>query len=92
MTAASSSECGDWRYNCLSMWMAGFGAKRGFSLGRPDDDCSNVTANPVHMHDLQATILRCLGVDHRQLRYKYQGRVFRRTDVSGEAACAYRYT
>src|SRR5579864_671318 len=69
---------------CFSMWMAGGGVKRGFSLGETDDYCYNAIANPVHVHDLQATILRCLGVDHQKLTYKYQGRAFRLTDVYGE--------
>jgi len=69
---------------CFTMWMAGGGMKRGFSYGETDDYCYNVVSNPVHVHDLQATILRCLGVDHLRLTYKYQGRHFRLTDVSGE--------
>ncbi len=64
--------------------MAGGGVKRGFTFGETDDYCYNVVANPVHVHDLQATILRCLGVDHLKLTYKYQGRHFRLTDVHGE--------
>ena len=68
---------------CFTMWLAGGGVKRGFSFGESDDYCYNVVANPVHVHDLQATILRCLGVDHLKLTYKYQGRHFRLTDVSG---------
>jgi hypothetical protein len=69
---------------CFTMWLAGGGIKRGFSYGETDDYCYNVAANPVHVHDLQATILRCLGVDHLKLTYKYQGRHFRLTDVHGE--------
>ncbi|HKE30033.1 MAG TPA: DUF1501 domain-containing protein [Bryobacteraceae bacterium] len=68
---------------CFTMWLAGGGVKRGFSFGESDDYCYNVAANPVHVHDLQATILRCLGVDHLKLTYMYQGRHFRLTDVSG---------
>ena len=66
------------------MWMAGGGIKRGLSYGETDDYCYNVAEDPVHVHDLQATILRCLGVDHSQLTYKFQGRHFRLTDVHGE--------
>jgi hypothetical protein len=69
---------------CFTMWMAGGGVKKGFSFGETDDYCYNVVANPVHVHDLQATILRLLGVDHLRLTYKYQGRHFRLTDVHGE--------
>jgi hypothetical protein len=69
---------------CFTMWMAGGGMKKGFSFGETDDYCYNVVSNPVHVHDLQATILRCLGVDHLKLTYKYQGRHFRLTDVHGE--------
>jgi uncharacterized protein (DUF1501 family) len=68
---------------CFTMWLAGGGVKRGLSYGQSDDYCYNVVANPVHVHDLQATILRCLGVDHLKLTYKYQGRHFRLTDVGG---------
>jgi Protein of unknown function (DUF1501) len=68
---------------CFTMWLAGGGVKRGFSFGETDDYCYNVAANPVHVHDLQATILRCLGVDHLKLTYKFQGRHFRLTDVQG---------
>jgi Protein of unknown function (DUF1501) len=69
---------------CFTMWMAGGGIKRGFSFGETDDYCYNVVSKPVHVHDLQATILRCLGVDHLRLTYKFQGRHFRLTDVHGE--------
>jgi len=69
---------------CFTMWLAGGGIKHGLSFGETDDYCYNVVANPVHVHDLQATILRCLGVDHKKLTYKYQGRHFRLTDVAGE--------
>jgi hypothetical protein len=69
---------------CFTMWMAGGGIKPGISYGETDDYCYNITKDPVHVHDLQATILRCLGIDHTKLTYKYQGRHFRLTDVSGE--------
>lgn len=69
---------------CFTMWLAGGGVKRGFSYGETDDYCYNVVSNPVHIHDLQATILYCLGIDHLKLTYKYQGRHFRLTDVHGE--------
>ncbi|PYT27269.1 MAG: sulfatase [Acidobacteria bacterium] len=69
---------------CFTMWMAGGGIKRGITLGETDDYCYNTVSDPVHIHDLQATILNCLGVDHQRLTYKFQGRHFRLTDVSGE--------
>src|SRR3954463_11327880 len=69
---------------CFTMWMAGGGFKGGYSYGETDDYCYNVSERPVHVHDLQATILHCLGVDHLRLTYKYQGRHFRLTDVHGE--------
>jgi hypothetical protein len=66
------------------MWMAGGGIKPGITLGKTDDYCYNILEDPVHIHDLQATILHCLGVDHTKLTYKFQGRYFRLTDVSGD--------
>ena len=54
------------------------------SLGETDDFSYNITADPVHVHDLQATILHLLGIDHKRLTYKFQGRYFRLTDVHGE--------
>jgi hypothetical protein len=68
---------------CFTVWMAGGGIKPGMTFGETDDYCYNVTRNPVHVHDLQATILHCLGIDHTRLTYKFQGRHFRLTDVSG---------
>jgi hypothetical protein len=69
---------------CYTIWMAGGGVKRGFSLGATDDYSYNITEDPVHVHDLNATILHLLGIDHTKLTYKYQGRYFRLTDVHGE--------
>ena len=68
---------------CFSMWMAGGGIKPGLSLGETDDFSYNIVADPVHVHDIQATVLRCLGIDHKRLTYKFQGRDFRLTDVAG---------
>lgn len=70
--------------NCFTMWLAGGGLKRGFTLGESDEFGFNVTADPVHVHDLQATILHLLGFDHTRLTYRFQGRDFRLTDVHGE--------
>jgi hypothetical protein len=68
---------------CFTIWMAGAGIKPGFSLGQTDDYSYNVVEDPVHIHDLNATILHCLGIDHTRLTFKYQGRNFRLTDVHG---------
>lgn len=68
---------------CFTIWMAGGGVKPGITYGETDDYCYNVTRDPVHVHDLQATILHCLGIDHTRLTYKFQGRHFRLTDVHG---------
>jgi uncharacterized protein (DUF1501 family) len=69
---------------CFTMWMGGGGMKPGVTYGATDDYGYNITENPVHVHDLQATILHCLGIDHLRLTYKFQGREFRLTDVGGE--------
>jgi uncharacterized protein (DUF1501 family) len=68
---------------CFALWMAGGGVKGGQTIGETDDYCYNITQDPVHIHDLNATILRQLGVNHERLTYKYQGRDFRLTDVEG---------
>ena len=68
---------------CFTIWMAGGGTKPGTSFGKTDDYCYNIVENPIHIHDLQATILHLLGVDHECLTFKYQGRQFRLTDVHG---------
>ncbi len=68
---------------CFTMWMAGAGVKPGISYGETDDFSYNITQNPVHVHDFQATMLHLLGVDHERLTYKLQGRRFRLTDVHG---------
>ena len=67
----------------FTIWMAGSGIKAGMSYGATDDLGFHVVENPVHIHDLQATILHCLGFDHERLTYTYQGRQFRLTDVHG---------
>ncbi len=68
---------------CFAIWMAGGGIQRGLSIGKTDDYSYNNLEDPVHVHDLQATILHCLGIDHLRLTYKFQGRDFRLTDVGG---------
>jgi len=67
----------------FTIWMAGGGIKAGMTHGATDDFSYDVTENPVHVHDLHATILHQLGIDHEQLTYKFQGRYFRLTDVHG---------
>ncbi|MSU34898.1 MAG: DUF1501 domain-containing protein [Pedosphaera sp.] len=69
---------------CFSIWMAGGGIKRGISFGETDDYSYNVIRDPVHVHDLQATLLHCLGIDHQRLTFKHQGRHYRLTDVHGQ--------
>ena len=66
-----------------SMWMAGGGIPAGKVVGKTDDLCFHITEDPVHVHDLQATILNRLGMDHTRLTYRYMGRDFRLTDVEG---------
>ena len=68
---------------CFTVWLAGAGIRPGFSYGKTDDFSYNVVENPVHVHDLNATILHCLGLDHTQLTFKFQGRQHRLTDVEG---------
>ncbi len=72
----------------FSLWMAGGGIKRGIVHGATDDFGFNVVENPVHIHDLQATILHCLGVDHERLTFRFQGRQYRLTDVHGKVVKA----
>ncbi|MDA7527552.1 DUF1501 domain-containing protein [bacterium] len=66
-----------------SMWFAGGGVKSGISLGKTDELGFSVVDDPVHVHDVQATILHLLGIDHERLTFQYQGRPFRLTDVHG---------
>jgi hypothetical protein len=68
---------------CFTIWLAGGGIKPGMSFGETDDYCYNITQDPVHVHDLHATLLHCLGIDHRRLTFRYQGRNHRLTDVAG---------
>jgi hypothetical protein len=69
-----------------TMWMAGGGVKGGFSYGSTDDYGYKAVENPVHVHDLHATVLALLGLDHEKLTYRYAGRDFRLTDVHGQVA------
>jgi arylsulfatase A-like enzyme len=67
----------------FSMWMAGGGIKGGISHGSTDELGYAAVENPVHVHDLHATILHLLGIEHAKLTYRFQGRDFRLTDVAG---------
>jgi hypothetical protein len=69
---------------CFTVLMAGAGIRAGLTHGETDEYCYNIVRDPVHVHDLNATILHLLGVDHKQLTFKYQGRDFRLTDIHGE--------
>ncbi len=69
---------------CFTMWMAGGGIRAGLQYGETDEFCYNITRDPVHVHDLNATILHQLGLDHERLTYRFQGRDYRLTDVHGK--------
>ena len=69
---------------CFTAWLAGGGIKPGMSLGTTDDFSYNISERPVHVHDLHATILHTLGIDHTRLTFKFQGRYYRLTDVHGK--------
>lgn len=68
---------------CFSLWLAGGGIRPGMTFGETDDYSYNIVRNPVHVHDLHATLLHCLGIDHTKLTFKFQGRQHRLTDVHG---------
>jgi arylsulfatase A-like enzyme len=68
---------------CFTVLMTGAGVRRGFTLGATDDFCYNITQDPVHVHDLNATILHLMGVEHTRLTFRSQGRDFRLTDIHG---------
>ncbi len=74
----------DHHKDAFTIWMAGGGIKPGITYGQTDDFGYNIVDKPVHVHDLNATVLHLLGLDHEKLTYKYQGREFRLTDVHGE--------
>ncbi|MBL9121139.1 MAG: DUF1501 domain-containing protein [Phycisphaerae bacterium] len=69
---------------CFTIWLAGGGIKPGVCYGSTDDYSYNITENPVTVHDLHATMLHLLGIDHKGLTYRHQGRDFRLTDIAGE--------
>jgi arylsulfatase A-like enzyme len=69
---------------CFTIWMAGGGVRAGVSHGQTDDFSYNIVEDPVLVHDLHATLLHLMGIDHRRLTFKFQGRYYRLTDVHGE--------
>ena len=68
---------------CYSVWLAGGGMRGGMTFGETDDYCYNIVSDPVHLHDLNATILHSLGLNHERLTYRHQGRDYRLTDIHG---------
>jgi arylsulfatase A-like enzyme len=70
--------------NAFTFWMAGGGVKPGMTYGQTDDIGYHIVNNPVHVHDFHATMLYLLGIDHERFTYRFQGRDFRLTDVSGK--------
>ena len=83
-TLAPTNYGRDHQGRCFSMWMAGGGAKGGTVYGETDDFGYNITKNPVHLHDWNATILHLMGINHKRLTFRQQGRDFRLTDIAGE--------
>lgn len=87
-TANVASFGRDHHMKCFSMWLAGGGIRAGQTVGESDDLGYNVAKDPIHVHDLHATLLHCLGLDHTELTYQSQGRDFRLTDVAGKVTSA----
>jgi hypothetical protein len=73
----------DHHKDAYTIWLTGGGIRPGLAYGKTDDFGFNIVENPVHVHDLNATVLHLLGLDHERLTFKYQGREFRLTDVHG---------
>ena len=82
-TGATTKLGRDHHKDAFTIWMAGGGVKPGITYGATDDLGYKIAENPVHVHDLNATLLHLLGLDHERLTYRYQGRDFRLTDVHG---------
>ena len=80
-TLSETNHGRDHHGRCFSMWLAGGGIKQGFQLGKTDDYCYNIIEDPVHIRDLNATILHCLGIDHNRLTFRFQGLDQRLTGV-----------
>jgi hypothetical protein len=74
----------DHHKDAFTMWMAGGGVKPGITYGKTDELGFNIVENGVHTHDLNATVLHLLGLDHERLTFRYQGRDYRLTDVEGK--------
>jgi hypothetical protein len=74
----------DHHIRAFTVWLAGGGIRPGLTLGRTDEIGYHIEEDPVHVHDLHATILHLMGLDHTKLTYFFQGRDFRLTDVHGE--------
>ena len=87
-TPMAQGEGRDHHIKGFSLWMAGAGIKGGMSYGNTDELGYNAVENPVHVHDFHATMLHLLGIDHKKLTYRFQGRDFRLTVVSGEVVKA----
>ena len=87
-TMSQQSYGRDHHPRCFTIWLAGGGVKPGITHGETDDFCYNAVADPVHVHDLHATLLHQLGIDHTKLTYRHQGRLFRLTDVGGKVVRA----
>lgn len=85
-TLTASNYGRDHHPRCFTVWAAGGGMKPGLTYGATDDFSYNITKNPLPVHDLNATILHCLGIDHKKLTFKFQGRDYRLTDVHGNVA------
>jgi hypothetical protein len=83
-TAGSANLGRDHHPHCYTIFLAGAGVKQGLSYGGSDDLGFHAVDKPMHVHDLQATILHLLGFDHERLTFKFQGRNFRLTDVHGQ--------
>jgi hypothetical protein len=83
-TLTSNTYGRDHHPRCFSIWMAGAGIKPGHVHGETDDYCYNIVRDPVHIHDLNATVLSLLGIEHTRFTYRYLGRDYRLTDVSGQ--------
>ena len=78
----------DHHRGAYTMWLAGAGVKRGVIHGATDELGYRIARDPVHVHDLNATVLHLMGIDHTKLTFKYQGREFRLTDVHGKVVNA----
>ena len=82
-TLTETSYGRDHHPRCFTLFLAGGGIQPGMTYGATDEFSYNITENPVHVHDLHATLLHLLGIDHEKLTYRFQGRYFRLTDVHG---------